>query len=60
EISAYKVSLDNFEDIKLTIEAVKSSKPKVTPQSNELVSDQSLDLDLKPKSNPKQDFDLNF
>ncbi|WP_286597481.1 hypothetical protein, partial [Thiopseudomonas alkaliphila] len=26
EISAYKVSLDNFEDIKLTIEAVKSSK----------------------------------
>ncbi|WP_159124377.1 relaxase/mobilization nuclease domain-containing protein [Acinetobacter variabilis] len=60
EISAYKVSLDNFEDIKSTIEAVKSSKPKITPQSNELVSDQSLDLNLKPKSNPKQDFDLNF
>ena len=58
--SDYRASLDTFEEIKATIEAVKSSKPKITPQSNELVSDQSLDLDLKPKSNPKQDFDLNF
>ena len=54
------MTIDTFEEIKATIEAVKSSKPKITPQSNELVSDQRLDLDLKPKSNPKQDFDLNF
>ncbi|RSF45159.1 relaxase/mobilization nuclease domain-containing protein [Acinetobacter baumannii] len=52
--SDYRASLDTFEEIKATIEAVKSSKPKITPQSNELVSDQRLDL--KP---PTQDFDLN-
>lgn len=60
EISAYRACLDNFEDIKSTLEAIKSPKPTLTDQSNELVSDQSVDLDLKPKPNPKQDFDLNF
>lgn len=44
--SDYRASLDTFEEIKTTIEAVKSSKPKITPQSNELVSDQSLGLDI--------------
>ncbi|MFX6613725.1 hypothetical protein ABTG62_14530 [Acinetobacter baumannii] len=49
EISAYKVSLDNFEDIKSTIEAVRTQKPNnITPQprDSELRVDQSINLEL--------------
>ena len=62
EIFAYKASLDNFEDIKSTIEAVKSPKSNnIMPQpcDSELRVAQSLDHDYKPKPKPPEDFDIS-